>query len=338
MPCIRVLSLWAWFVAVLLWGVPVRADMSQVPADLARAIRAVPPDPLPKQLAADAHFVVSDEGAHWLFREAVEGLGGAMIGVGTDPNYLMAGWARPEVLVLLDFDQMVVDVHAIYRVVFLNSPDPSAFLQAWSASRTADVEAWIAAAHPDAGERERVLKVYRRSRNLIVWRLTSLRKTYREQKVRSFLDDPDQYAYLRELFRAGRVFAVRGDLTGRSAVRGVAKALSEAGIPVRVLYLSNAEKYFDFTSDYKANMRSLPFDERSVVLRTAGGWDPDKAPDGLYTYLVQPASSFLAWMQDDVFSSFKVLVSRRRHDKARPGLATITALPPPRKPTPGQKK
>ncbi len=307
------------------------ADLEPVPEALARALKAVVADPLPKQLAADAHFVVSDEGAHWLFREAVADLGGALVGVGTDPNYLLAAWARSDLVVLLDFDQVVVDVHAVYRQVFLNNPDPAAFLQAWSASRRADVEAWITAAHGDPSERERVLRTYRMARNLVEWRLRSLRKTYRERKIPTFLDDPAQYGHLRDLFRAGRVFAVRGDLTGRFAVRGVAKALRDAGIPVRVLYLTNAEKYFDFTRDYKANMRALPFDDRSVVLRTAGGWDPEVAPDGLYTYLVQPAASFLAWMQDDIPCSFKTLVSRRRHDKARPGLATITALPPPPK-------
>ncbi len=325
----------AWLAVVLAAG-PLAAEVPPVPPGLARQMRAVAPDPLPKQLAADAHFVVSDEGAHWLFRDAVSDLGGVLVGVGTDPNYLLAGWARSDLLVLLDFDQVVVDVHAVYRQVFLNSPDPAAFLAAWSAARRADVEGWITAAHTDPTDRDRVLRAYRMARNLVEWRLRTLRKACRAQRVGSFLDDPGQYAHLRDLFRAGRVFAVRGDLTGRSAVRGVARALSDAGMTVRVLYLSNAEKYFDFTKDYKTNMRAIPFDDRSVVLRTAGGWDPEVAPDGLYTYLVQPAASFTAWMRDGVPCSFKTLVSRRRHDKAHPGLATITALPPEARPPRGR--
>lgn len=329
----RTVVCWIAWLAVASPARPAPAEVPPVPPGLARAFQAVAPDPLPKVLAADAHFVVSDEGAHWLFRDAVSDLGGALIGVGTDPNYLLAGWARSDLLVLLDFDQVVVDVHAVYRQVFLNSPDPAAFLEAWSAARRGDVEGWITAAHGDPRDRERVLRAFRMARNLVEWRLRSLRKAYRAQRVGTFLDDPAQYAHVRDLFRAGRVFAVRGDLTGRSAVRGVAKALSDAGMTVRVLYLSNAEKYFDFTKDYKANMRAIPFDDRSVVLRTAGGWDPEIAPDGLYTYLVQPAASFAAWMRDDVLCSFKTLVSRRRHDRARPGLATIVALPPePRSP------
>ena len=316
--------------AVLFAFTPIRAqaEIAAVPQRLAAALEAVQPDPLPAQLAADAHFVVSDEGAHWLFREAVSGLGGALIGVGTDPNYLLAGWARPEVLILLDFDQVVVDVHAVYRVVFLNSPDPESFLRAWAADRKDDVERWIAAAHPDPTRRQQVLRAYRMARNLIAWRLQGLRKAYRAQKVATFLDDAAQYAHLRDLFQAGRVFAIRGDLTGRSAVRGVAAALKDAGIPVRVLYLSNAEKYFDCTQDYRANMRALSMDDRTVVLRTAGGWDPEVAPDGLYTYLVQPGPVFQAWMQEGVPCSFKAIVSRRKLDKNRNGLGTLTASPP----------
>lgn len=306
---------------------PSFADLPRVPLDLERAIRAVPFDPPPKQLAADAHFVVSDEGAHWLFRDVVSNLGGAMIGVGTDPNYLIAGWARPELLILVDFDQVVVDVHAVYREVFLHCEDPQDFLKAWSSKRMAEVEGWLEAAHHDPLERQRVIKAFRMARNLIEWRLFRLRKAYKAQKVKTFLDDDGQYAYLRDLFRAGRVFALRGDLTGKVTVRGIGEALRRHSVAVRILYLSNAEKYFDFTSDYKANMRALPFDDRAVILRTAGGWDPDIAPDGLYTYIVQPASSFIAFMQDDVPSSFKRLVSLRRHDKRQKGLAWITALP-----------
>lgn len=304
------------------------AALAPVPPALAQALRAVEPDPLPKQLSADSHFVVSDEKAHWLFRDAIVGRGGALLGVGTDQNYVMAGWARPEIVVLLDFDQVVVDVHAVYRQVFLHCADAAAFQAAWAADRKDEVEGWITAAHPDEKDRTRVVKAYRLSRNLVEWRLRGLKKAYREAGVKTFLDDPEQYRFLVSLFRADRVFAVRGDLTGRKAVRGVAAALTGGGVPLRVLYLSNAEKYFEFTPDYKANMRALPYDDRSVVLRTAGGWDEEISPDGLYSYLVQPAAGFAAWMQDGVAVSFKALVGRRKMDKARPGFGTIDRLPP----------
>jgi hypothetical protein len=302
--------------------------LPQCPSSLADAIRAVPFDPLPKQLSADSHFVVSDEKAHWLFHDAAKDRGGALMGVGTDPNYLMAGWARSEILVLLDFDQVVVDLHATYREIFLHSPDARSFVSAWSKEQSIVVEGWLEAAHPSEADRKRVLKAFRMSRNLVDWRLHALIKAYREAGVATFLSDPQQYRHLVDLFRTGRVFAIRGDLTGSKAVRGVGKALSDAGIPMRVLYLSNAEKYFEFTTDYKANMRSLPFDDRSVVLRTGGGWHGGlPSPDGLYTYVVQPGTSFLAWMQEDGFCSFAALMLRRKNSKDIAGFATLEALP-----------
>lgn len=312
---------------VLIYAAKVHADLQEVPASLAAALASVVPDPPPKELAANAHFFVSDEWAHWLYRDSVQAIGGVMIGVGTDQNYIIAGWARPELLVLVDFDQVVVDIHRVYRQVFLECDNPSAFSEAWSQAKMTSVEAWLAAAYLDQADQRRIIRTFRQARPLIEGRLKALRKKYKEAGVPFFLSDPEQYAYLRNLFRANRVFAIRGDLTGRSAIRGIAKALRDAGLKVTVLYLSNAEKYFEFTKDYKENMRSLPFDEKAVVLRTAGGWDPDKAPDGLYTYIVQPAWSFVAWMQEDVPASFKILVSRRKHDKDRPGLAFITAVP-----------
>lgn len=326
-------------VLTLLWY-PTMAMAGPAPEPLSPevtgAFRRIPYDPLPKQLSADAHFVVSDERAHWVFQPVVVGLGGALMGVGTDPNYLFAGWARSEILVLLDFDQMVVDVHALYREAFLHSPDISSFLSAWSASRSREMEDWVREAHPSEEDQRRILRAFRIARNLVEWRLRELRKTYRKQGVPTFLDDPDQYQHLRELFLANRVFAVRGDLTGRTAVREVARVLRDARIPLRIYYPSNAEKYFDCSPDYRENMRSLPLDDRSVVLRTAGGWGPpENSPDGFYTYIAQRGPDFLAWMEDGIACGFKRLVSSRRPDKAHPGLHWI-ALPPSRRPSPAE--
>jgi hypothetical protein len=310
-------------------GQAVPEGMTPCPPALSAALKAVPFDPVPRELSANSHFVVSDEKAHWLFHDAATGRGGALLGVGTDQNYLMAGWARPEILILLDFDQVVVDLHNVYREVFLHSPDARSFRAAWSKEQAPVVEGWIEAAYPAEADRKRLFKSFRLSRNLVEWRLTGLVKAYRAQGVKTFLDDPEQYRYLVDLFRAGRVVAIRGDLTGTKAVRGVGRALVDAGVPMRVLYLSNAEKYFEFTADYKANMRALPFDDRSVVLRTGGGWHGGPpSPDGLYTYVVQPGANFHAWMQDGVAVSFAALMVRRKNSKVVPGLATLDAPPP----------
>ena len=96
-------------------------SIGPIPKAWADAFNAVRADPKPDKLTKDSHFFVSDEQRHDLFRQDVKNLGGVFIGLGTDQNYLMAAWARPEVLVPLDFDQMVVNLHFAFRVIFLNA-------------------------------------------------------------------------------------------------------------------------------------------------------------------------------------------------------------------------
>ena len=84
-------------------------------AEHARVLRSVPEDPAPEGLFSDTHYLISNEDRPERFRGAVSDLGGLQLGVGTDQNYLFAGWARPQVLALIDFDQQVVDLHRVYR-------------------------------------------------------------------------------------------------------------------------------------------------------------------------------------------------------------------------------
>ena len=67
-------------------------------------LSAIAYDPIPENLVNDIHYVVSDEKAHHLFRPFIADLGGVFIGIGTNQNYSMAPFSKPEILVLLDFD------------------------------------------------------------------------------------------------------------------------------------------------------------------------------------------------------------------------------------------
>jgi hypothetical protein len=62
------------------------------------------------------------------------------------------------------------------------------------------------------------------------------------------------------------------------------------------LYLSNAEEYWDrYSKTYRANIRALPFDDRSVVLRTLLTWSVNMD----YRYNVQRASNYVEWLDRD---------------------------------------
>ena len=47
------------------------------------------------------------------------------------------------------------------------------------------------------------------------------KRKYRKRGVATFLDDPAQYAYIKNLWGTGRVIAIRGDLTLRDTQRPV---------------------------------------------------------------------------------------------------------------------
>lgn len=249
-------------------------------------------DPLPPQLVRNTHYVVSNEDHHDLFKNGVGAInpGGVYVGVGTDQNYVLAGWFRPDIMVLLDFDQMVVDVHQIYRAFFLAAKDAADFRALWEPRNEARAVAVLEAAYQDPKLRAAVMRAYRVSHYSVTARLRKIEATYKPAGVRWFLSDPEQYQYLAALYRGGRVFAVRGDLSVGGAVASVARAATAAHQPVRVVYLSNAERYFPYTDGFRSSMQALPMNDKTIILRTRARLN------GAYMYLIQPGLSFQAWL------------------------------------------
>jgi sulfatase modifying factor 1 len=290
--------------------------IAPLPAAWAERLAAVRSDPPPERLTRDSHFVVSDERYHRLFRDEVMDRGGIYIGVGTDQNYTMAAWARPELLILMDFDQVIVDLHAVYRLAFLAAADSADFLALWSEGDPR-LSALIDAAWPDPVERKRYHKAWRYGRRNIPRRLRMQRRLMTKAGVSWFLDDEAQFRWLADMYRAGRVVALRGDLTAELTVRDIATAARDLGLPVRVLYLSNAENYFRaFPPSYRRNMSELPMDERSMVLRTYPS-KPAWSPDPLYEYVVQSGANFQRWMTTPERVTLPDMLRGRRQDQVR---------------------
>jgi hypothetical protein len=75
-------------------------------------------------------------------------------------------------------------------------------------------------------------------------------------------------------------------------MKGVAAAARELGVTIRVVYLSNAEQYFDYLDTFKSNFNALPIDDRSVIVRTLLTWSLNQD----YRYNTQPIGNFNAWL------------------------------------------
>lgn len=261
-----------------------------LPDGWVQALQGVTPDPAPEKLTNNRHYFTSNEHQHWLWREQLTDSGGVFVGLATDQNYLMAGWAKPELLVLVDFDQLVVDLHAAYGVAFRNADDPAAFLALWRPSGVEPMKALLATDFPAEADRKRAWKAYRRARSGVEKRLDWTLRAAREAGVSTFLDDGKQYTTVATLWREGRVVAIRGDLNSSGMLRDLGKALTGLGQSIRTLYLSNAEQYFSYKPAFRKNMLALPFDDRSLVLRTT------HIGKLRYVYVTQSGPNFHAWM------------------------------------------
>lgn len=301
---------------------PARFSPGLLAQEWEQSFKTVATDPRPPSIVRDTHYIVSNEDNHYVWRNALQNRGGIFIGVGTDQNYVMAGWARPEFLVLLDFDQVVVDLHHVYRVLFLNAPTPQDFLDLWDERNVHRVEELIDALKLDTATRSGMLNAYRMAHYSVPRRLRKLDSMYRPLGVPFFMTDLEQYRYIAELFRNGRVMIVRGDLSIGGAMTSIGAAAQKVGAVVRTVYLSNAERYFPYTAGFRKSILTLPVDDRSIILRTRARMN------GSYEYIVQDANNFRRWL-DWGKMSYAVEMTKYREPESPTGPAyVIRRLPP----------
>ena len=301
-------------------GPPAQADTNN------RSFGPLVMDPPPKRTTRSNHYVISNEDQHQYFRDAIKNLGGVMMGVGADQLYIMAGWVRPKILVPMDFDQYVVDLHSIYGLIFLEAKTPDIFRTYFDVNRRADVEKLIRSKITNTALADRYVRVFKFARKTIAWRMKRVHLHYKRNKVPMFLTDQATYDFIVSLHREGRVHPLRGDLTKDKAVASISRAARNANLPVRVLYLSNAEQYFSFRAQYRKNIIGLPFDEKSVVLRT---YPQTKTT---YKYYIQPGQKFQAWMKSSAVSKVRYMLHyKTRIPKTRGRAFLLNKTPTPSK-------
>jgi len=281
-------------------------------------LAAIPEDPAPKNLVRGNHYLISNEDRPHLFHNVLADRRGALIGVGTDQLYVYAGWARSELIIPMDFDKTVVDLHQIYLLLFTKAPTPADFIQLWHKRNASKVQSWLDAHEPDPAARDRLGYAFKIGRQLVYARLKRMDARYRRSKTPTFASDQAQYDHLVALVRGGRIRPVRGDLTQKGCLLAIGQALTKLGHEMDFIYLSNAEQYFAFDDTYRANFFGLPVDDSSLVLRTS-----PLNRDGLYRYQSQRTVDFQAWLRLPKITRIKQI---RLHRK--PGWKTDTYVFP----------
>ena len=95
------------------------------------------------------------------------------------------------------------------------------------------------------------------------------------------------------------------ELLADKGMVGIGAAMTQVGLPVRTLYLSNAEEYWSYTDQFRVNIRALPRDDKSLVLHTQSS---NANQD--YRYNAQPLTTFVAWLDDGWARSVNMMMGR----------------------------
>lgn len=262
---------------------------------LRRIAEAVPDELLP---VPERHYPVSNEHRHDLFFPHISDLGGAFVGVGSDQCYTLAAVQRAELVWIVDYDPLIRLVHRMYGVLVVASDSADALVARFAPAneqQTASLLQSELEGNPRASE---IVAAYRRNRARMHRYLRRAARNVREGRGASWLADPELYARVRALHASGRIIARTGDLNGTGTLRAVARAARRLGLPIRVLYLSNAEQFFRFGPAYRENLEALPTDARSIVLRTFREPGAPYPPGERWHYMVQPMDDLRARIRD----------------------------------------
>jgi len=260
------------------------------------------------------HYIQSNETRHDLYFPYIENVGGTYIGVGSDQNYTLAARARSEFVFLMDIDIRIIDLHRIYHAFILDSATPDELVEHWSQERREESIAKLKDVFGDTTEDElrRLVRGFRGGRETVYRHLQRVHRRNRNGAGSTWLSNPEMYQHVRALYQADRVRIMIGNLTGSASLLTIANATSQLASPVRVFYVSNAEEYFKYTGAFATNVRSLPIDDRSVLLRTIHSAQWEHAD--LWAYQVQPLADLCERLADRRNRSRNPMLQRALYD------------------------
>jgi hypothetical protein len=146
-------------------------------------------------------------------------------------------------------------------------------------------------------------------------------ETDRAGRQISYLADEKAFQFVRTMQINDRIIPVVGNVAGDKAVKAIGAYAAERGLNVSAFYLSNVEQYlmgrdggFD---EYAKNVRTLPHDSTSVIIRSFFGrfgpthplYVPGRA--SVSTSMIEPMNSFLRAYARGEITNYAALVFDR---------------------------
>ena len=254
------------------------------------AIESLPEDP--PQTLFKSHYIVSNEPHTHHLLPTLDARGGVYIGIATDQNFVLIPRLRPTLVVMMDFDRVVVETHKVLRYAFATRQSPQEFMRFFSAKRVSSHRKEILASKLPEADKVVMRKTLGRFHEELSARFEAERTRANRDGAATYLNDPASYQTMHELAATNRYATVQGDLVGTHMMTALGAYLREQDLKVGTLALSNAEQYFPFNEQYIANITALPFAQDAVVLRTYRHLRGEVKPRG-YHYYRQTAANFL---------------------------------------------
>ncbi len=291
--------------------------------------------PLNRGLSA-SHYPASNENRIDLFYDYIKNLAGGYVGVGTDQNFTFIAWARSEYAYLMDFDPVVVRINRIHLYFIDISPDYKAFRNLWIPKDKNASLALIREHFRGDTDCNAILEAYHIATgdwSPVPSRLRSLESLALRHNLKTFVNQPADYDYIRTLVKQGRIQAVPGNLNGQKSFMSINHAFRKLKIPLRVMYTSNAEDYFkSYSKEFRRNILDLPADEKGILIRTCsigarklGFPEGELIPEKPYHYNIQPLKNMQEWMKTDSIQRVTVMLNSRT-EMSR-GLSMVKNLP-----------
>jgi hypothetical protein len=251
------------------------------------------------RITTPEHYVKTNERRHDVWFPYIADKRGVYVGVAADQNYTLMAVAKAEFAFLIDLDWRVTELHRAYEVLIEASEDPKTLHDRFLAKNEEDsvklIEAGLADLDPET--RRQAIISWRSARETVHQHLENVVARDQDGVQTSWLSNPEYYAHVRKMYQSDRIRMLVGDLTGPKTVQTVAAAAKGLGLPVKVLYLSNAEEYYDYTSQYRSNIGAFEIADDSVILRTIYSKKWVHA-DALWNYQVQPLADYQARLKD----------------------------------------
>lgn len=249
--------------------------------------------------------IISNEDRLELYKIHIADLGGGYVGLGGTQNFLLSSWANSEWVWLVDFTKRVVAANMLHIAFLKQAENPEKFRALWTKASAKTVMEIIDKEFSGNPEIDYIKRTWKIGLGYIPWRFRNLDKVTKKYKYAIWLNDQKYYDRIRNLALSGRIIARKGNLNGAITFLGIAETAKKMNVPIRLVYLSNAEEYIPaYSENFIKNFTALPSDSRSVLLRTISfqkfkyPWAPDSeiSTDKGFHYNVMPLQVFQEYL------------------------------------------